>query len=114
MSVLGVVLNDNVYENGSEGSAAVIQCPYTAKYKTYPKYFCKVYIDCKTLIKTDGQTAWTFGGRLSLHDNTEKNTFVVTINNLSIGDEGQYGCGVKITGQDLFTVVHLTVRKGMG
>ncbi|XP_060755243.1 CMRF35-like molecule 5 [Neoarius graeffei] len=114
VSVLGVVLNDDVYENEREGSAAVIQCPYAANYKTYPKYFCKgVSIDCKTLLETDGQTDWMLQGRLSLYDNTEKSMFVVTINNLSIVDEGQYGCGVKITGQDLFTVVHLTVRKGL-
>ncbi|XP_026768023.3 uncharacterized protein LOC113525652 isoform X2 [Pangasianodon hypophthalmus] len=112
VSVLGVMLNDDVYETGSEGNAAVILCPYTARYKTYPKYFCKgIYKDCKTLIKTDGQKAWMFEGVLSLYDNTEKKMFVVTMNNLSIRDAGPYGCGVEITGQDPFTVVHLNVMK---
>ncbi|MCI4394020.1 hypothetical protein PGIGA_G00164140 [Pangasianodon gigas] len=112
VSVLGVMLKDDVYETGSEGNAAVILCPYTAQYKTYPKYFCKgIYKDCKTLIKTDGQKAWMFEGGLSLYDNTEKKMFVVTMNNLSIRDAGPYGCGVEITGQDPFTVVHLNVMK---
>ncbi|XP_027004071.2 polymeric immunoglobulin receptor-like [Tachysurus fulvidraco] len=111
-SVLGVMLNDVVYDKGSEGESAVINCSYAAQYKTSHKYFCKgIQEDCKTLIKSDGQNEWTLEGRLSLHDNKEKNIFVVNINNLSSEDSGRYGCGVEITGQDLITVVHLTVMK---
>ncbi|KAI5616345.1 polymeric immunoglobulin receptor-like [Silurus asotus] len=112
VSVTGVLLNAEVYEMGSEDEAAVIKCPYREHYKTYPKYFCKgFYKQCRTLIKTDGKTEWVIEGNLSLNDHKEKNMFVVTINNLSAGDAGTYGCGIKITGQDPFTIVHLTVMK---
>lgn len=111
---MGAMLNDEVHEVGIEDGAAVIKCHYTASYQPYPKYFCKgIYEDCKTLIKSDSRIPWTFEGRLSLFDDTEKSMFVVNINNLSLGDHGKYGCVVNITEQDLFTVVHLTVRKGM-
>ncbi|KAI5089701.1 polymeric immunoglobulin receptor-like [Silurus meridionalis] len=110
VSVTGVLLNAEVYERGSEGEAAVIKCPYREHYKKFPKYFCKgTYKQCQTLIKTDGKTEWVIDGNLSLNDNKEKNMFVVTINNLRAGDTGRYGCGIEITGQDPFTVVHLTV-----
>ncbi|KAF4075484.1 hypothetical protein AMELA_G00234970 [Ameiurus melas] len=112
VSVMGAVLNNEIYEVGIEDGAAVIKCHYSASHQPYTKYFCKgIQKDCKTLIKTDDQNPWTFEGRLSLFDNTEISMFVVNINNLSLGDHGQYGCGVNITGQGLFTVVHLTVRK---
>lgn len=108
-------LQYDISEEGSEGSTAVILCSYPARYKTYPKYFCRgIYKDCKTLIKSDGQNPWILNGRLSLNDNTEKNMFAVTITNLSKGDTGRYGCGVEVIEQDPFTVVHLTVMKGTG
>lgn len=111
---MGAMLNDEVHEVGIEDGAAVIKCHYTASYQPYTKYFCRgIYEDCKTLIKSDSRNPWTFEGRLSLFDDTEKSMFVVNINNLSLGDHGKYGCGVNITEQDLFTVIHLTVRKGM-
>ncbi|XP_053333372.1 uncharacterized protein LOC128506804 isoform X2 [Clarias gariepinus] len=112
MSVLGVVLNVAVNEEGKEGSAAVIYCPYNATYTNYPKYFCKgPKKECKTLMKTDDRRSWVFKGRLSLHDNTEENKFVVSFNNLTQEDEGEYGCGVNVSGPDLFIVVKLTVIK---
>ncbi|KAF5906486.1 polymeric immunoglobulin receptor-like, partial [Clarias magur] len=111
-SILGVVLNVAVNEKGNEGSAAVVHCPYNATYTHYPKYFCKgPKRECKTLIKTDDLGSWVYKGRLSLNDNTERNKFVVTISNLSLEDEGQYGCGVSVSGPDLFIVVNLTVIK---
>ncbi|KAF7689240.1 hypothetical protein HF521_012593 [Silurus meridionalis] len=93
VSVTGVLLNAEVYERGSEGEAAVIKCPYREHYKSFPNI----------------STEWVIDGNLSLNDNKEKNMFVVTINNLRAGDTGRYGCGIEITGQDPFTVVHLTV-----
>lgn len=107
-----MMLNNDVHETGSEGLAAVIQCPYDARYQTYTKYFCKgIYKDCETLIKSDSKNSLVFKERLSLHDNTEKNMIVVTISNLRTADTGRYGCAVEITGRDPFTVVHLTVMK---
>ncbi|KAF5906481.1 polymeric immunoglobulin receptor-like, partial [Clarias magur] len=111
-SVLGVLLNVAVNEEGNEGSAAVIYCPYNATYTNYPKYFCKgPKRECKTLMKIDDLGSWVLKGRLNLNDNTEGNKLVVTINNLSLEDEGEYGCGVSVSGPDLFIVVNLTVIK---
>ncbi|XP_058236833.1 uncharacterized protein LOC131347019 isoform X1 [Hemibagrus wyckioides] len=112
VSVQGVMLNDGVHEEGREGNSAVIRCSYAEQYKTSPKYFCKKnHEHCETLLKTDGQNDWKLEGRLTLFDNKEKNVFVVNIGNLSVQDAGRYGCGVETTGQDLITVVHLTVMK---
>ncbi|XP_058236816.1 uncharacterized protein LOC131347003 [Hemibagrus wyckioides] len=112
VSVQGVMLNDGVHEEGREGNSAVIRCSYAEQYKTSPKYFCKKnHEHCETLLKTDGQNDWKLEGRLTLFDNKEKNVFVVNIGNLSVQDAGRYSCGVETTGQDLITVVHLTVMK---
>lgn len=82
--------------------------------KLMPNTSVKEFIETVRLLKTDSKNPWVFEGRLSLNDNTERNKIVVTISNLSRADMGQYGCGVEITGRDLFTVVHLTVTKRTG
>ncbi|KAI4877576.1 hypothetical protein NFI96_022293, partial [Prochilodus magdalenae] len=104
--------SDEIRETGTEGNMGVIRCPYTEGYESYSKYFCKgFYRTCETLIKSNGKDVWTYKGRISLHDNTEKKMFVVTITDLSMEDTGEYGCGIEKAGQDPFTLVHLTVTR---
>ncbi|XP_066516713.1 polymeric immunoglobulin receptor-like [Hoplias malabaricus] len=106
------MLYEEVKETGTMGSAAVIHCPYTEGYETYIKYFCKrVYKNCTTLLQTNGEDSWRHEGRLSLTDDKEQRLIVVTIRDLRMEDTGPYGCGIERTGQDLFTLVHLTVNK---
>ncbi|KAK1802649.1 hypothetical protein P4O66_004289 [Electrophorus voltai] len=98
-----------IRKTATEGNVAVIQCPYAKGYEAYLKYFCKgTYKDCVSVVKTDGKEPWAFQGRFSLHDNTEKKMFVVTITALRIEDTGQYCCGIESVGLDPFTVVQLT------
>ncbi|KAG7316130.1 hypothetical protein KOW79_020996 [Hemibagrus wyckioides] len=68
---------------------------------------------CWALLVRGEENDWKLEGRLTLFDNKEKNVFVVNIGNLSVQDAGRYGCGVETTGQDLITVVHLTVMKAV-
>ncbi|XP_066518295.1 CMRF35-like molecule 6 [Hoplias malabaricus] len=108
----GGMIHDEVKETGTEGSAAVIHCPYTKGYETYIKYFCKgVYKNCTTLLQTNGEDSWRREGRLSLNDKKIQRLIVVTIKDLRIEDTGPYGCGIERIGQDPFTLVHLTVNK---
>uniref|UniRef100_A0AAY5EXI2 Immunoglobulin V-set domain-containing protein n=1 Tax=Electrophorus electricus TaxID=8005 RepID=A0AAY5EXI2_ELEEL len=113
LSAVGSMLCAQIRKTGTEGNVAVIQCPYAKGYEAYLKYFCKgTYKDCVSVVKTDGKEPWAFQGRFSLHDNTEKKMFVVTITALRIEDTGQYCCGIESVGSDPFTVVQLTVSKG--
>uniref|UniRef100_A0AAY5F5N2 Ig-like domain-containing protein n=1 Tax=Electrophorus electricus TaxID=8005 RepID=A0AAY5F5N2_ELEEL len=92
------------------GGGVRIKCKYEEEHKTNNKYFCKgESTPCADQIKTG---PWAFQGRFSLHDNTEKKMFVVTITALRIEDTGQYCCGIESVGSDPFTVVQLTVSKG--
>ncbi|XP_066517796.1 CMRF35-like molecule 8 [Hoplias malabaricus] len=107
-----VMLHEEVKETGTEGSAAVIHCPYTKGYETYIKYFCKgVYTNCTTLLQTNGEDSWRHEGRLSLNDNKEQRLIVVTIRDLRMEDTGPYSCGIERIGPDPFTLVRLTVNK---
>ncbi|TSK18106.1 CMRF35-like molecule 9 [Bagarius yarrelli] len=113
VSILGTGIIAIVSEKGIEGVPAVFGCSYPAEYKTFPKSFCKERnTECETLLQTDSQNDWKIEGRLSLHDNKEKHMFVVTIKNLSLEDEGRYGCGVRNPEIYLFTVVDLSVMNG--
>ncbi|KAI4895888.1 hypothetical protein NFI96_001614 [Prochilodus magdalenae] len=106
------MVHDEIRETGTEGNMAVIRCPYTEGYEGYSKYFCKgFHKTCETLIKSNGKDVWTYKGRISLEDHTERKMFVVTIRNLSMEDTGKYGCGIEKLGQDPFTMVHLTVTR---
>ncbi|XP_066506512.1 CMRF35-like molecule 1 [Hoplias malabaricus] len=108
----GGMIHEEVKETGTEGSAAVIHCPYTKGYETYIKYFCKgVYTNCTTLLQTNGEDSWRHEGRLSLTDSKEQRLIVVTIRDLRMEDTGPYGCGIERIGQDPFTLVRLTVNK---
>ncbi|XP_066518320.1 CMRF35-like molecule 1 [Hoplias malabaricus] len=112
VSVGGGMIHDEVKETGTEGSAAVIHCPYTKGYETYIKYFCKgVHKNCTTLLQTNGEDSWRREGRLSLNDNKEQRLIVATIRDLRMEDTGPYGCGIERIGQDPFTLVRLTVNK---
>ncbi|KAI4895899.1 hypothetical protein NFI96_014986 [Prochilodus magdalenae] len=107
------MVHDEIRETGTEGNMGIIRCPYTEGYEGYSKYFCKgVYRTCETLIKSNGKDVWTYKGRISLQDETERKMFVVTIRNLSMEDTGLYGCGIEKLGQDIFTYVHVTVIRG--
>ncbi|XP_035390444.1 uncharacterized protein LOC118242606 isoform X3 [Electrophorus electricus] len=111
-AAVGSMLCAQIRKTGTEGNVAVIQCPYAKGYEAYLKYFCKgTYKDCVSVVKTDGKEPWAFQGRFSLHDNTEKKMFVVTITALRIEDTGQYCCGIESVGSDPFTVVQLTLLR---
>ncbi|XP_076842055.1 uncharacterized protein LOC143486098 isoform X4 [Brachyhypopomus gauderio] len=108
--VVGSMLYADIRETGTEGSKAVIYCPYAEEYQSSIKYFCKgIYINCESVVKTNGEEAWAFQGRMSLHDNTEMKKIIVTITDLRVEDAGPYGCAIETAGRDPFTVVHLTV-----
>ncbi|XP_072513824.1 uncharacterized protein [Salminus brasiliensis] len=96
----------------TEHKTAVIPCPYAKGYEDYPKYFCKgIYKDCANLIRSNGKDMWTYEGRFSLADDTEKKKVVAYMANLSMEDAGPYGCGIETKWRDPFTVVYLTVIK---
>ncbi|XP_049325494.1 uncharacterized protein LOC111196684 [Astyanax mexicanus] len=112
LTVVNSMVNEEIKVTGIEHNTAVIVCPYTKGYEDYPKYFCKgIYKECRYIIRTDVKERWKYEGRFSLQDDTDKKNIVVTITNLSMNDAGPNGCGIETTGQDPFTLVHLTVIK---
>ncbi|XP_071202689.1 CMRF35-like molecule 5 [Salvelinus alpinus] len=108
------VLSGVIINRETEGGDAHIQCHYDQGYETYQKYLSKgTYRDRVVVIQTQTHRhpAWTYKGRYSLYDDTERRVFTVTITNLVLEDSGTYWCGVNTWGPDQPTDVRLTVDR---
>ncbi|XP_076118352.1 uncharacterized protein LOC143099164 isoform X2 [Alosa pseudoharengus] len=77
------------------GKTAIFNCPYESVYRDSPKYLKKREHNVSvTLVRSDGQKAWTTDGRCNLNDKKNSSTFSVNIFNVALNDSGTYMCGV--------------------
>ncbi|XP_044531013.1 CMRF35-like molecule 8 [Gracilinanus agilis] len=83
---------------GTVGETLTVQCFYEKDYKEKTKYWCKklILFSCNK-IATSTPNAM---GRVSVRDYPENQTFIVTMENLTEADEGDYLCGIDIFGLD--------------
>ncbi|KAF5893531.1 CMRF35-like molecule 1 isoform X1, partial [Clarias magur] len=90
-----------------------IKCPYTSGYENYTKYFCRG--KCSNLVWSNDVPVQSGSpakdSRFSLHDDTTAKVFTVTITDLRREDEGTYWCVTKQIGRDIYTEIHLVVKR---
>uniref|UniRef100_A0A8C4RSA4 Ig-like domain-containing protein n=1 Tax=Erpetoichthys calabaricus TaxID=27687 RepID=A0A8C4RSA4_ERPCA len=81
------------------GNSVNITCQYSEYYTEDVKYWCeKRTSSCNVLVKSDGSVKSLQDQRiLTLHDNTARQEFRVTMTGLEADDEGWYKCGIKRT-----------------
>ncbi|XP_047402851.1 CMRF35-like molecule 5 isoform X3 [Sciurus carolinensis] len=101
-------------ESGPERGSLTVQCNYTSKWKTHHKYWCggAQWSSCRVLVITTGSEQEVKKDRVSIRDDQEKLTFMVTMVDLRREDAGTYWCGVERTGQDHGFQVNVTIDPG--
>ncbi|XP_072566678.1 polymeric immunoglobulin receptor-like [Paramormyrops kingsleyae] len=93
------------------GGSVIIPCPYDGKYKTSVKYWCRGsdWSSCTPIVRTDSPQK---KDEVSIRDDSKKQVFNVTMNNLKTGDSGYYWCGVDTSrGSAVGTRVYLSVTE---
>ncbi|XP_068888903.1 CMRF35-like molecule 2 [Aphelocoma coerulescens] len=80
-----------------QGSSLAVSCSYKPRYKLNSKYWCRKNFlrFCLTYIQTNGSEVTVTGDRVSIRDNHTAHAFTVTLSSVTLGDAGQYSCGVK-------------------
>ncbi|KAL2297723.1 hypothetical protein Nmel_016285, partial [Mimus melanotis] len=81
-----------------QGSSLTVSCSYKPRYKLNSKYWCRKNSlwSCLTyIIQTNGSEVTVTQDRVSIRDNHAANLFTVTLSSVTLGDAGQYSCGVK-------------------
>ncbi|KAM9769448.1 polymeric immunoglobulin receptor-like isoform 2-T2 [Menidia menidia] len=94
-----------------EGHAASLSCPYESQYGKSLKYLCRGNQPSACLQQAVITSYSPQNGRFTLTDDATS-SFTVNISGLTVGDSGQYLCGVhRDTQLDVFSAVHLEVRE---
>ncbi|XP_042621049.1 CMRF35-like molecule 1 isoform X2 [Cyprinus carpio] len=110
-SICSVVVGAPVTVTGHTGESLNIRCTYKSGYESNPKYLCKgacIYGNRIIMVKSGSPAE---DQRFSLSDNTTARVFTVTITDLRTEDTGQYWCGVKRTGTDVYSEIVLLVKQ---
>ncbi|KTF85855.1 hypothetical protein cypCar_00043180 [Cyprinus carpio] len=112
LNVIRVVVGAPITVTGYRGERVDIRCTYESGYESNPKYLCKgeCNIGNKVIMVKSGSPAED--QRFSLSDDRTARVFTVTITDLRLEDEGQYWCGVKRTGTDVYSEIVLLVKHG--
>ncbi|NXP02255.1 PIGR protein, partial [Thinocorus orbignyianus] len=100
---------------GAVGGSITHQCFYsiTPANKHDRKYWCKIARSgvCYTVISTTGYISSQHTGRVSLQDDPQNGTFMVTLMELKNNDTGIYRCGIGTNNRDLYVSLNLTVSE---
>ncbi|XP_038676045.1 polymeric immunoglobulin receptor-like [Scyliorhinus canicula] len=93
---------------GAVGRKITVACHYTRQYKQNMKYWCDGRTrECSYLVRTNDPGGRL--GRMSIADNKIKGIFVVTLEDLRLGDTGWYSCGIDQPGKDTMFAVRLQI-----
>ncbi|MBZ3870673.1 CMRF35-like molecule 1, partial [Sciurus carolinensis] len=98
-------------ESGPERGSLTVQCNYTSKWKTHRKYWCRgaQWSSCAILVSTTESEQEVKKDRVSIRDDQEKLTFMVTMVDLRREDTGFYWCAIERTGIDYRFQVNVNV-----
>ncbi|XP_077657424.1 CMRF35-like molecule 3 [Urocitellus parryii] len=101
-------------KSGPEQGSLTVQCNYTSDWKSYKKYWCRgaVWSGCKILLSTTGSEQEVKWDRLSIRDDQENLTFMVTMEDLRRDDADIYWCGIEKAGYDHKFPVKVTIDPG--
>ncbi|XP_072513301.1 uncharacterized protein [Salminus brasiliensis] len=83
--------------NGHVGGSVNISCKYPRSSSSKPKFLCRRVdsADCYYKASVKESRRWIKEGKFSLYDDRAKQTFTVSINNLTNEDSGEYWCGAE-------------------
>ncbi|XP_072886836.1 CMRF35-like molecule 5 [Hemitrygon akajei] len=111
LSVANATLRGPQVVNGNEGDSVQITCTYHMHYRNYQKYWCKSRSRsaCTVLVKTQGSEETISEGRISIKDDKRAGEFTVTMDQLTLNDQGMYWCGIMRFLMDLQTPVKLDI-----
>ncbi|XP_067863719.1 CMRF35-like molecule 7 [Heptranchias perlo] len=99
--------------NGSVGQSVHITCTYDTYYSNYQKYWCRghAWEACTVLIQTQGPRKVNSDGRITATADNEAGEFSVTMERLTVNDQGWYWCGIERYFLDLLSPVKLKVNE---
>uniref|UniRef100_A0A8C9PAP9 Immunoglobulin V-set domain-containing protein n=1 Tax=Spermophilus dauricus TaxID=99837 RepID=A0A8C9PAP9_SPEDA len=101
-------------KSGPELGSLTVQCNYTSGWKTHRKYWCRGadWRDCKILVSTTGSEQEVKRDRVSIRDDQENLTFMVTMEDLRRDDADIYWCGIERVGSDHGFPVDVSIDPG--
>ncbi|XP_078098265.1 polymeric immunoglobulin receptor-like isoform X2 [Mustelus asterias] len=100
--------------SGVVGNAATIPCLFTEKERLYQKFLCKATSvnKCIIIASSNGVPENRNNGNVSITIDNSYN-FIVTMNNIDKGNEGEYWCGAeKINDIKIVAIRNLTITEG--
>lgn len=99
---------------GRERGWLTVRCHYGPEWTTYKKYWCRGahWRSCQNLLETTGSEQEVRGDRLSIRDDRENHSIIVTMHGLRQDDSDTYWCGVNKPGSDRGTPIRVTVVPG--
>ncbi|NWU91496.1 CLM3 protein, partial [Upupa epops] len=100
--------------SGVVGETLTLRCWYPRGYEDYNKYWCQGsnWHSCHKVVETVGREAPQQHGRVSIQDRQIFCVVLLTMENLSKEDTGDYWCGIERMGRDLMKPVTVRVVPG--
>ncbi|XP_019063988.1 CMRF35-like molecule 6 [Fukomys damarensis] len=81
---------------GTVGGSLSVQCRYEEEHETHDKYWCRRshVLLCDKIVETKGSMRKATSGRVTIRVHPASLSFTVTLESLTLEDEGTYSCGV--------------------
>ncbi|XP_072512848.1 polymeric immunoglobulin receptor-like isoform X6 [Salminus brasiliensis] len=83
--------------NSHVGGSVNISCKYPQSSSSKPRFLCRRVgsADCNYKASVKESRRWIKEGKFSLYDDRARQTFTVSINNMTNEDSGEYWCGAE-------------------
>ncbi|XP_025946220.1 CMRF35-like molecule 7 [Apteryx rowi] len=97
--------------SGPVGGTVSVSCAYKPELAEAEKYWCRGsgWFYCSILVQTAAAEDEASGDRVRLRDDRAQHVFVVTMENLTVGDGDTYWCGIQQPWYDLMVPVVVSV-----
>uniref|UniRef100_A0A8B9QDD2 Immunoglobulin V-set domain-containing protein n=1 Tax=Apteryx owenii TaxID=8824 RepID=A0A8B9QDD2_APTOW len=94
--------------SGPVGGTVSVSCAYKPELAEAEKYWCRGsgWFYCSILVQTAAAEDEASGDRVWLRDDRAQHVFVVTMENLTVGDGDTYWCGIQQPWYDLMVPPH--------